>query len=61
MTANTYTIRDPFAGEIDVDGESLEAAISDAYRDIDPSERPAYVWHDGERVSVPGGTLEPTQ
>ena len=55
-----YTIRDPFAGTDTVHGETLDKAIAEAYRDIPESERPAYVWHKGEQVHVPGGTCRPT-
>ena len=54
-----YTIRDPFAGELEVEGETLEEAIAEAYDDIDPRERPAYVWHAGDQIAVPQGHCRP--
>jgi hypothetical protein len=58
---NTYLIRDPFAGEFDIEGETLEAAIAKFYADVPIDERPAYIWHGGEQVDVPGGTCRPIQ
>lgn len=51
----TWTIRDPFAGELEVVGTSLKEAIEAVYGDIAPAVRPAYVWHADQRVKVPGG------
>ena len=62
MQERTYTIRDPFVGELDIFGESLTEAIEDAYKDIPPKERPAYVWYKGEKIQVlVGGTCYPVQ
>lgn len=56
-----YRIRDPFAGEFDIEGASVEEAVAEFYRDIPGLERPVYVWHEGTRVFVPGGTCTPCQ
>ena len=56
-----WTERDPFAGVIDVTGETLEEALAEAYRDITEADRPAYVWHRGQRLPVPGGRCRPVQ
>lgn len=57
----TYTIRDPFAGTMEVEGETLEEAVTLAYEDIPPEERPTFVWHGREQVAVPGGQCSPVQ
>ena len=56
-----FEIRDPFAGHLTVEGESLNEAIASAYSDIPADERPAYVWHQGRRIRVPGGVCRPVQ
>lgn len=58
---NTYTIRDPFAGHLDIEGDTLEEALEAAYEDIPEAERPAYVWYGGQQVPVPGGHCRPVQ
>lgn len=60
METREYQIRDPFAGDLTIEGHTLEAAIELAYEDIPVEERPAYVWHDGRRVAVPDGKCRPT-
>ena len=56
MTAEGYFwIRDPFAGWLTVEGETLDEAIDAFYSDIEPEERPAYVWYEDEQIPVPGG------
>lgn len=56
----TFAIRDPFAGHLDVEGETIEAAVEAAYEDIPETERPAYVWYGDESIPVPGGQCRPT-
>ncbi len=57
----TYSFRDPFAGQINAQGDTLAEAIATAYQDIPPEERPAYVWHQGQRHPVPQGQCTPVQ
>ena len=54
-----FEIRDPFAGVVDAYGETLGEAVENAYADLSEEERPAYVWHQGQQVPVPGGTCTP--
>ena len=60
---NTYRICDPFAGDLDIEGEDLNDAIERAYADVPADETPEYVWYKDEagrrRVDVPGGTCRP--
>lgn len=56
-----FTIRDPFAGHITVNGETLEKAIAAAYADIPPVERPTHVWFEEREIPVPGGMARPIQ
>ena len=55
----SWVIRDPFAGHIDVTGETLQEAVDEAYADLDPAERPTYVWHEGQQIFVYGGMAAP--
>lgn len=55
----TYWVRDPFAGAVRCEGRTLRAAVAQAYAAIPPEERPAYVWHQGQQVPVPGGLAVP--
>lgn len=57
----TYEIRDPFAGSLVIEGETIEEAIRDAYAEVPPEERPEYVWHDGTKLDVPDGCCRPLQ
>lgn len=50
-----FTIRDPFAGDLEIHGATIEDAISRAYRDIPREERPTRVWHGEDEFPVPGG------
>ena len=57
----TWIIKDPFAGSIEVEGDTLEEAVEMAYSDIPEDERPTHVWFDGKKVNVKGGTCYPNQ
>lgn len=55
----TFRIRDPFVGTLEIVGATLDEAIEATYGDIPPAERPAYVWHGDEQVPVPSGRCRP--
>jgi hypothetical protein len=56
----TYWIRDPFAGWIEADGDTIEDAIESAYESVPECERPTHVWSEsGEQISVAGGCCRP--
>jgi hypothetical protein len=58
-SSHTYTICDPFAGDIDISGETIEEAIEEAYTDVEPEERPTHVWYADTQYLVPGGLAKP--
>lgn len=60
-----FSVRDPFAGFIEIEGKNIKDAIAKAYAKVPPKERPAYVtyWNwtgVDEDIPVPKGTRRPT-
>ena len=54
-----FTVRDPFAGWIEVAGETIEEAVAAEYEAIPEQDRPTFVWYFGRRMDVPGGMCHP--
>ncbi|GIV82948.1 MAG: hypothetical protein KatS3mg051_2302 [Anaerolineae bacterium] len=55
----TYQWRDPFAGDLSIEADSIRDALESAYEDVPAEERPAVVFVHGQPVRVPGGQAWP--